>query len=256
MRLHVHRWGDPEAPPVLCMHGVMGHGGRFRRLAQTYLADRQVIAVDLRGHGMSGWEPPWDIATFVADVCETLDAEGIARSDVVGFSFGGRLGVELAAVHPDRVRRLALLDPAIQLAPGVALGFADQTRPDVSFAAVDEAVTARLATLAHTPREMVDADVVEALETGADGRLRYRVGRSAVVAAYGEMARTPALPTGCPTLLVRAANGVLDDRQEALLRDALGDRLTVLGVPGNHPVMWDAFALTGEAVAAHLQQAP
>ena len=252
MRLHVHRWGDPAALPVLCMHGVMGHGGRFRRLAQTYLADRHVIAVDLRGHGASGWEPPWDIATFVADVCETLDAEDIAQVDVVGFSFGGRLGLELTAAHPDRVRRLALLDPAIQLAPGVALDFADQTRPDVSFADTDEAVAARLATLAHTPREMVDEDVAEALETGADGRLRYRVARSAVVAAYGELARTPAIPTDSPTLLVRAANGILDDRQEALLRSALGDRLTVVGVPGNHPVMWDAFSETGTAVAAHL----
>ncbi len=252
MRLHVHRWGDPSAMPVLCMHGVMGHGGRFRRLAQTYLADRHVVAVDLRGHGVSGWEPPWDIATFVADVCETLDAEAITQTDVIGFSFGGRLGLELAAAHPDRVRRLALLDPAIQLAPDAALGFADQTRPDVSFDDVDEAVDARLATLAHTPRELVDEDVAEALVTGEDGRLRYRVARSAVVAAYGEMARPPLLPTGCPTLLVRAANGILDDRQEALLRDALGDRLTVIGVPGNHPVMWDAFAQTGEAVAAHL----
>ena len=251
MRLHVHRWGDPTGTPVLCIHGVMGHGGRFRRLARTYLADRRVVAVDLRGHGVSGWEPPWDIATFVADVCETLDAEGITETDVVGFSFGGRLGVELAAAHPDRVHRLALLDPAIQLAPVTALGFADQTRPDVSFGDVDEAVAARLATLAHTPREMVDEDVAEALETGADGRLRYRVGRSAVVAAYGEMARTPGMPTSCPTLLVRAANGVLDDRQQALLRDALGHRLTVVHVPGNHPVMWDAFAQTGEAVAAH-----
>jgi lipase len=251
MRLHVYRWGDPTAAPVLCIHGVMGHGGRFRRLAQTHLAHRQVIAVDLRGHGVSGWEPPWDLATFVADVCETLDSEGIAQADVVGFSFGGRLGVELAAAHPDRVRRLALLDPAIQLAPAAALDFADQTRPDVSFADLDEAVQARLATLAHTPREMVDEDVAEALQNGADGRLRYRVSRSAVVAAYGELARTPAIPTTCPTLLVRAAGGILDDRQQALLRDALGDRLTVVHVPGNHPVMWDAFAQTGEAVAAH-----
>ena len=161
---------------MLCIHGVMGHGGRFRRLVQTYLADRQVIAVDLRqGAETPDREPPSGRPNVVADVCETMDAEGIAHADVVGFSFGGRLGVELAAAHPERVRRLALLDPAIQLAPAAALDFADQTRPDVSFADLDEAVTARLATLEHTPREMVDEDVAEALETGPDGRLRYRV---------------------------------------------------------------------------------
>ena len=252
MRLHVHRWGDPQAPPVVCMHGVMGHGGRFRRLAQTYLPDRDVIAVDLRGHGRSGWEPPWDLATFVADVCETLDAEGVGRADVIGFSFGGRLGLELAAAHPARVRRLVLLDPAIQLAPDVALALAESARLDLSFGDVDAAVVARLASLAHTTREMVAEDVAEALETGADGRLHYRVARSAVVAAYGEMARVPSLPVACPTLLVRAADGILDDRQEHLLRAVMGDRLRVVGVPGNHPVMWDAYAQTGRAVADHL----
>ena len=252
MRLHVHRWGESQGPPVVCLHGVVGHGGRFRRLAQTFLPDRHVIAVDLRGHGRSGWEPPWDLATFVADVCETLDDQGVGRADVIGFSFGGRLGLELAAAHPGRVRRLVLLDPAIQLAPDVALAFAESARLDLSFGNVDEAVVARLASLAHTSREMVEDDVAEALETGDDGRLRYRVAQSAVVAAYGEMARVPSLPVACQTLLVRAARGIIDDRQEYLLRAALGDRLRVVAVPGNHPVMWDAYAQTGRAVADHL----
>ena len=254
MLLHVHRWGDPRAQPVVCLHGVMGHGGRFARLAQTYLPGRNVIAPDLRGHGRSGWEPPWDTATFVADVCDTLDAERIARADVIGFSFGGRLGIELAAAHPDRVHRLVLLDPAIALAPDVALRFADDARTDLSFADVDAAVQARLATLAHTPPELVAEDVAQALETGADGRLRYRVCRSAVVAAYGEMARVPSLPTECATLMVRAADGIVDDRQQDLLRRALGGLLSVVCVPGTHPVMWDALVQTGEAVATHLRR--
>jgi lipase len=230
----------------------MGHGGRFRRIAETYLPDRRVIAFDLRGHGRSGWEPPWNIETFIGDIGETLDAEGIGAADIIGFSFGGRLALEFAVAHPQRVRRLALLDPAIHLAADVALHFADQTRPDVSFADVEEAVAARMATLAHTPRELVDDDVAEALDTGDDGRLRYRVARSAVVAAYGEMARAPALPDACPALLVRAANGIVDDRQQELLEMALGNLLTVVDVPGNHPVMWDAFAQTGDAVATHI----
>ncbi len=252
MLLHVHRWGDPRAEPVVCLHGVMGHGGRFARLARTYLPDRHVVALDLRGHGASGWEPPWNLETFLADICETLDHERIGPADLIGFSFGGRLGIELAAAHPARVRRLALLDPAIQLAPDVAMRFADDARGDLSFADLDEAVAARLATLAHTPRALVEEDMADALERGPDGRLRFRVARSAVVAAYGEMARTASLPTTCPTLLMRAANGIVDDRQQALLESVLDDLLSVVRVPGNHPVMWDALDQTGAAVAAYL----
>jgi lipase len=230
----------------------MGHGGRFQRLAQTALADRRVLALDLRGHGTSGWEPPWNLETHLGDLRESLDAEVDGAVDLVGFSFGGRLALELAASDPERIRRLVLLDPAIQMAPGVAGRFADDTRPDVSFATADEAIDARLATLAHTPRPMLEDDMAEALEAGEDGRLRYRVSRSAVVTAYGEMARPPALPSDCNTLLVRADNGIVDDRQERLLRDALGGNLTVTRVPGSHSVMWDALAETSAAVAAHL----
>lgn len=149
--------------------------------------------------------------------------------------------------------RLALLDPAIQMEPGAAGRFADETRLDISFADTNEAVEARLATLAHAPREMIEDEMAEALVTGDDGRLRYCVSRSAVVAAYGEMARPPALPSSHPTLLVRAENGIVDDRQEHLLRDALGDRLTVSHVPGSHSVLWDSFPQTADAVAAHLR---
>src|SRR4029077_14752926 len=43
----------------------------------------------LRGHGDSTWDPPWDAATHVADLLETLDAEGVERVAVIGHSFGG-----------------------------------------------------------------------------------------------------------------------------------------------------------------------
>lgn len=252
MRLHVHRYGASDGPPVVCLHGVMGAGVRFRRLAARCLADRRVLAPDLRGHGRSGWDPPWGIEAHLADLRDTMDAEGVERADVVGFSFGGRLALELAAADGHRVGRLVVLDPAVQLAPHVAAGFADDARRDRSFGDEAEAVRARLATLAHTPPELVAEDLAGTLVNGDDGRLRYPMAPAAVVAAYGEMARPPALPAGHPTLLVRAARGIVDDRQERLLRDALGDALTVRAVPGTHPVMWDAFEATAEAVAGHL----
>ena len=55
MKLYVHEWGDPGAPPVLCLHGVTSHGERYRRLAELRWSDHfRVVAFDLRGHGRSG----------------------------------------------------------------------------------------------------------------------------------------------------------------------------------------------------------
>src|SRR5207244_2258524 len=57
MRLHVHEWGDPDAPPLVCVHGVTGHGERFKRLAEErWSAHHHVLAPDLRGHGRSGYD--------------------------------------------------------------------------------------------------------------------------------------------------------------------------------------------------------
>src|SRR5919204_3212686 len=113
MLLRLHEWGDRHALPVVCLHGVTGHGRRFRRLAEERLARSfRVLAPDLRGHGFSEWEPPWTIATHVADVLETVAAAGVERAAWLGPSLGGRPILELAPLEPGRVERARLLDPA------------------------------------------------------------------------------------------------------------------------------------------------
>src|SRR5690242_5407196 len=48
--LNVHLFGPADAPAVLAIHGITGHGGRFARTAREGLPERRVVAVDLRGH--------------------------------------------------------------------------------------------------------------------------------------------------------------------------------------------------------------
>ncbi len=114
MKLNTYEWGDESAALVVCLHGVTGHGLRFRKLAEERLANRfHVVAADLRGHGHSTWDEPWDIATHVADLLETFDRPAYW----IGHSFGGRLTMEVAAVRPELVRRAVLLDPAVFIPP-------------------------------------------------------------------------------------------------------------------------------------------
>ena len=175
MRLHMHEWGDAAAPPVVCVHGVSAHGRRFRKLAEERLASSfRVLAPDLRGHGFSERDPPWDIATHVRDLEETLEALGVATPAWVGHSFGGRLLLELAAQEPERIRCAVLLDPAIQILPHVGYDFAQQAANDHTFTTENEAIESRLTGTALTPRAFVEEEAREHLVPSPDGRLRWR----------------------------------------------------------------------------------
>ncbi|HET8968191.1 MAG TPA: alpha/beta hydrolase [Gaiellaceae bacterium] len=253
MRLALHEWGEPAAPRVVCLHGVRNHGFHFAPLAGR-LPGYHVLAPDLLGHGHSPWEPPWDIATHLDAIVETV---GGRESILVGHSFGGRLAFELAARAPKLVPKLVLLDPAILLPGHVALAAAENARIEKSYISFDELIERRYdeSQLHFAPRELVVEDLGSHVDTGDDGRVRYRYCQSAVVAAYGEMASTPPRfeDVRVPTLLVLGERSYLP--YDGLLdahRAALGDLLEVAVVRGGHSVLWDALAETSAAIAAFL----
>jgi lipase len=258
MQLHMHEWGDKGAPALVCLHGVSAHGRRFRRLAEERLAKRfRVLAPDLRGHGRSGYEPPWNIATHLGDVLETVDAMGVGQPAAwLGHSFGGRLVLELCAAEPERVVRAVLLDPAIQILPHVGFDFAEGAAQDHSFASAEEAVEARLASgYPPSPREFVEEEAREHLVASPEGRLRWRFSRAAAATIYGELCTEPAPPSALctPALLVHAEEfGLVREEQLAAYVAELGDRLEVVAVPGGHIVYWDAYEQTAEAVEKFL----
>jgi lipase len=254
MQLHVHEWGDPDAHAVVCLHGVTGHGGRFRKLVEERLAPLyHVRAFDLRGHGRSSWDEPWDLRTHVADVL----AEVGEPAAWIGHSFGGRLIMEVAARHPELVERAALLDPAIFVPLPIAHQFAEEASVEQSFTSVGEAIEACIvgSGLASTPRAILEEEMAAHLVAGDDGLMRYRYSQPSVAAAYLELAAPPPpfeslrLPT---LLVVGALSKVVSAGELELYRAALGDLLTVVVVPGGHSVLWDAYEQTAGAIEAFL----
>lgn len=251
MRLHVHEWGDPRGEALVCLHGVTGYAGVYQRLAEERWSNRRVLAFDLRGHGRSGWEPPWTFATHVADLAETATAVGLSTADWVGHSFGGRLVLELADVQPQLVRRAALLDPAIQLLTQVASDAAEFERREPVYPSVEDYVEGRLLLYPDSPRAAVEHEAAHHLELQRDGSLRRRTCQAAAVSIYGELASAPPPPSTleAETLLLYApAYGLVHTDQIEAYRAALGDRLRIVEVPGMHMVQWDAFDEVAEAV--------
>jgi lipase len=253
MRLRSRSWGSASAEPVVCVHGLAQHGGIFAGLGERLAGEgRRVLALDLRGHGGSGHEPPWNLASHVGDLLETLDAEEVGPATLVGHSFGGLVVAALAARAPERATALALLDPGMRLPPEYALKSAEMDRLDWSFGSVEGAVNALLTSdkVVAAPTETVTAFAREDLRRGGDGRLRFSFCPSAVVTAWSEMTLPPPPVAELPTLVLRPVGSpipaVPEDRR---YREALGPLLTLTAVPNGHNLLWEAPEETATALA-------
>ncbi len=254
-RLHLHAWGPHEGRPVLVVHGVTNTGARYRRLAEEQLAGHRVVAPDLRGHGGSTWDPPWSLDRHVEDLVETVAAAGLGPVAVVGHSFGGLVGMALAAGRPDMVERLALVNPAVALAPGRAAEQADAVRRDDGWGSRAEAREARLALRPEGARDTVEEDLDTFLDEGADGRWRFRFSRPAAVTAWSEMAGSVPSLAGYPgrVLLIPALRAeYVSERLRARLREDLGDRLREEPIDAGHMLFWDAPGELGRALRGFL----
>ncbi len=96
--------------PVLLLHGGLGQiemfGPNLTKLART----RQVIGVDLQGHGRTRLgSRPIEAAAMADDMAILLNSLGYGRVDVVGYSLGGSVAFRLGVQHPAVVRRLVLV---------------------------------------------------------------------------------------------------------------------------------------------------
>jgi 2-succinyl-6-hydroxy-2,4-cyclohexadiene-1-carboxylate synthase len=117
LTLHVER--DGSGMPLLLLHGFTGSTATWDALRDA-LRDRfGLVAVDLPGHGRSS--APEDAARYrltrtADDLARVLDALGVDRAAVLGYSMGGRTALQFALAHPDRVRALVLESAS----PGIA----------------------------------------------------------------------------------------------------------------------------------------
>lgn len=116
LRLHVSMWGDPDAPPLLLLHGMRDQARSWDWTAAAFLQDHLVIAPDLRGHGDSGWASPeaYSLAAFVLDLACVVNALAPSPLALVGHSLGGHLALRFAATYPEQVRALYAIE-AIEL---------------------------------------------------------------------------------------------------------------------------------------------
>jgi len=109
-----------QGPPVLLVHGAAAFLETMHPFITALASTHTVIAVDSRAQGRStDSAAPLSYAQMGDDMIKLLDKLGIAQIDVIGWSDGGIVGLDMAMKHPSRVRRLVAIS-ANFAASGVA----------------------------------------------------------------------------------------------------------------------------------------
>jgi pimeloyl-ACP methyl ester carboxylesterase len=115
MYYELHGPADAKAPPLVLVHGGVGGITMFGPNLPALAAGRRVIAVELQGHGHTAdIDRPLRFELMADDIAALLAQLKIAQADVMGYSLGGGVALQVAIRHPQLVRRLVVVSEPIK----------------------------------------------------------------------------------------------------------------------------------------------
>ncbi|WP_181142490.1 alpha/beta fold hydrolase [Xanthomonas arboricola] len=214
-KMIVRTWGSEgdsdDRPTCLLIHGHGDGGYVWAGLAQALTPRFRMLAVDLRGHGLSDWKIAGRYAAkgFVEDVKYLIAELGLTRFSIVGHSLGGYIAIEIALAFPRCVNNLVCVDYGLRMSDVAAehgrLAFSSQFR---LYSSHDEyaAFLSELRPLAdQSLLRMVSAHALRSaagtFQPACDPALSHQ--RAALISQNDLEQNLAAL--ACPVLLVRGA---------------------------------------------------
>ena len=244
-------FGEPGRTPVLIVHGLSFFSYDWIGPATRLAADREVVAIDMREFGESGWSPGRDykLETLSNDVINELNALGWDKAALMGHSFGGRVCLATAGWKPERAAALVCVDFAPDLAPQGRRHVAERIgrQPDV-FASVDDAIEYHDETgvAADSPRRARWQAFLKREDRGYTLRrdLHYRDNFKRALES-GQSSPVPAFlwpmltDIKIPTLLIRAAGSDMFAAETLKKALALNPRLVGIELAGSHDLAGD-----------------
>lgn len=98
--------------PIIIIPGLFGSSTNWRSFAKALSNEYDVYVVDQRNHGRSPHADSQSYADMAADLLSFLDFHSIEQAVLCGHSMGGKTAMVFSLLHPERVKKLAVLDIA------------------------------------------------------------------------------------------------------------------------------------------------
>jgi pimeloyl-ACP methyl ester carboxylesterase len=207
VRLSYLDWGG-AGDPIVFLHGGALTAHTWDLVCIGLRDAHRCIALDLRGHGDSGWSDDYRIETATEDVAALATALDAARCHLVGMSLGGNIAAHFAGAYPSRTASLTMVD----VGPGVDFGATRSLRNFVEDAQdvdnIETIIAAALLVNPHMDRDKLVYRLTHSMQRTDDGRYRWKVDRRRphdYDHILGKLAELPALAPNirCPVLIAR-----------------------------------------------------
>ena len=98
--------------PVIILHGLLGSLDNWQGVAKHLAGRFQVATIDLRNHGRSPHSGAFSYTLMVADILEWMQDQHIAQAHIIGHSMGGKVAMNVALSHPEKVSKPIVIDVA------------------------------------------------------------------------------------------------------------------------------------------------
>jgi esterase len=199
LRLHYLDWGGEGKQPLIMLHGIGRVAHTFDHIAPHFAGKYHVIAVDMRGHGDSGWDPKgaYLVEDYTKDI-EALATQLRLKNIVIwGNSTGGRVAQVFAGMHPDLVAAVISEDVGPERPREIADGFTSRLKreDEKGWASEEELLASLKGPNSRTPDDVLQAYVHYGSKKRPDGRVIWK--------------RDPAIGNGfVPTELWRFVNQI------------------------------------------------
>lgn len=250
----IHYEISGDGPPLLLIAGTASDGASWGPLLER-IPGRQLILIDNRGAGRTRVDGPLSHLDMIEDCAALLDHLGLGAVDVVGHSLGGHLGRGLAALHPDKVRRLVTLTAGLIDARSKTV-FQDLAR--LSFTLPPQDFFRLLYPWLFSPRFFADPDTVSAAaRASTDYPYRQSPGDFArQIAAMDRPARFDPAAIACPVLAIAAEGDLLaPPAAVAAAHAAIPDHEMTTIEDAAHSIHWEQPDAVARAVLDFLDGA-
>lgn len=101
-----------KGPAIVIMHGIFGSSDNWLTQARMMSQHYHVFSLDLRNHGLSPHDDAFDYSVMADDLLEFIDEHSIKDPIIIGHSMGGKVAMNFALKHPEKLSKLIVVDIA------------------------------------------------------------------------------------------------------------------------------------------------